>query len=84
MTIADLKVPGIQRFLVNLLAEHGGQYEGTNRLCEQVPAKSKDVMRSLQKADKYKLIRKLKSGRCGRGHKSTWTLTRKGWRYVKS
>jgi hypothetical protein len=80
-----MKIPEVHRCLVRLLAENGGRYEGTNQLCKQVPATAPDkVMRSLRKADKYHLIRKSHDGRCGRGHKSTWSLTRRGWRNVQS
>ena len=84
MTIEDLKIPGVQRFIARLLAEHGGRIDGTNQLYDQVPATPRGIRASLRTAAKYGLFRRAKSGQCGRGHKSTWRLTRKGYHYVKS
>jgi hypothetical protein len=79
-----MNIPVVHSLIARCLAEHGGSFEGTNALCEMLPAAPEVVRESLQKADKYRLIRRSKSGHCGRGHKSIWTLTRLGWKYVQS
>jgi hypothetical protein len=79
-----IKIPGVLDYIIHELAENGGQITGTTQLCEMVPGDTRGARRSLHNADKYKLIRKSKNGRSGRGHKSTWSLTRKGWQYAKS
>jgi len=84
MTLPDLKIPGIHCFIARLLAENGGEFEGTNQLCQMVPASNSGVLHSLQHAERYQLIRKSQAGHSGRGHKSTWILTPRGWRYVQS
>jgi DNA-binding PadR family transcriptional regulator len=78
------RIPEIHRLIAKLIAENGGEYEGTNQLCTAIPAAPDHVLRSLQKASKYGLIHCSKNGRRGRGHKSTWTLTRLGRKYVQS
>ena len=84
MTLPDLKIPAIHCFIARLLAENGGEIEGTNQLCRMVPASEPGVLRSLRDASKYQLFRKSQEGHSGRGHKSTWVLTPRGWRYVQS
>ena len=84
MNVKAPHIPEIHRLIVKLIDASGGKFQGTNRLCELLPAEPKQVLKSLQHAGKYRLIRRSKDGRCGRGHKSTWTLTRKGRDYVQS
>jgi hypothetical protein len=79
-----IKIPGVLDYIIHELAENGGQITGTTKLCEMIPATRRGSQYSLKHANKYGLIRKSKSGRPGRGHKSTWSLTRKGWQYAKS
>jgi hypothetical protein len=78
------KIPKVHSLIARCLAENGGSFQGTNRLCESILADPRDVRYSLQRADKYQLIRRSKTGHCGRGHKSIWRLTRNGQKYVQS
>ena len=85
MTLDIPKIPALQSMIARAIANEGGQVNGTNHLCEILPANPKDVRRSLQKANKYQLFRKSSSNPpCGRGHRSIWMLTIRGWHYVKS
>jgi hypothetical protein len=77
-------IPEVHSLIARCLAENGGSVEGTNALCQAIPATPDGVLRSLRKASKYKLIRRSKSAQRGRGHKSTWKLTKKGRDYVQS
>jgi DNA-binding HxlR family transcriptional regulator len=80
----DIRIPEVHRLIVRLIATAGGQVQGTNQICEAIPATPDGVLRSLRHAKKYQLIRRSKSATCGRGHKSTWKLTKKGRDYVQS
>ena len=82
MTLDTIKIPELQRLIVRAIAQAGGSFEGTNKLCESIPADPNAVLRSLHKSSKYQLIRRQIYGG-GRGHKSIWMLTRKAKRYVK-
>jgi hypothetical protein len=68
--------------ILRLLAANGGSFTGTGDLCQFIPATRESVMRSLRLTHKYHMIRRVKCRSCGRGHKTIWFLTRKGWRYV--
>jgi len=79
-----MNIPEVHSLIARCLAENGGSFQGTNQLCEIIPATPQGIRQSLRKVNKYGIIRCSKSGHCGRGHKSTWTLTRLGWKYVQS
>jgi predicted transcriptional regulator len=83
MTIFAPEMPSVRRLILRLLADNGGNFEGSEQLCQAIPADRSTVYWNLRKAHKYHLIRRSKNGSCGRGHKSIWILTKKGWSYVK-
>ena len=84
MTIFAPEIPAVRRLILRLLAENGGSFEGTEALCQVVPAARGCFYRNLHMAHKYHMVRRSKSRSGGRGHKSVWILTRKGLRYVES
>lgn len=84
MTIFALEMPSVRRLILQLLADHGGYFEGSEQLCQAIQADRSTVYWNLRKAHKYHMVRRVKCRTCGRGHKSTWFLTKKGLRYVQS
>jgi hypothetical protein len=82
MTIFAPEIPAVRRLILRLLADNGGTFTGTEELCNSIPASRQGVQYSLRQAHKYHMVRRNKCRTCGRGHKTTWILTRLGWRYV--
>jgi hypothetical protein len=83
MTIFVPEMPPVRRLILRLLADNGGSFTGTEALCQAIPAYRSCIYRSLRLAHKYHMIRRSKCRSCGRGHKTTWILTKKGLRYVQ-
>jgi hypothetical protein len=84
MTIFAPEMPPVRRLILRLLADNGGSFIGTEELCQAIPAARQCVQRSLRLTLKYHMIRRSKCRTCGRGHKTNWSLTQKGLRYVQS
>jgi hypothetical protein len=77
-------VPAIQRIITRVIAEAGGAFPGTGQLCEAIPATRNGVLYSLRNRARYGLLRCHHNSKPhGRGHKTVWTLTAKGRKYVE-
>jgi hypothetical protein len=84
MTIFAPEIPAVRRLILRLLADNGGTFTGTGDLYQALPASREGIRDSLRQAHKYHMVRRSKCRTCGRGHKTTWILTKKGLRYVES
>ena len=83
MNVGTIKQPIIRQMILCLLAENGGRYCGTERLCQAIPAARQCVQRNLSQARRQGLVRcRHPRGTCGRGNQTVWYLTRIGWHYV--
>jgi hypothetical protein len=83
MNIGTIKQPMIRQMILCLLAQNGGRFKGTERICLSIPAARQCVQRNLSQARRLGLVRcRHHKGACGRGNQTFWYLTQDGWHYV--
>jgi hypothetical protein len=74
----------IRIIILDILATVGGEINGTNNLCNKIPADVREIKRTITDLRKSGLIRSVHAhGDQGRGHLATHKLTRAGWLSVR-
>jgi DNA-binding PadR family transcriptional regulator len=71
----------ILQWILKILMDNHGKIEGTDHLCQMIPANPVDVKQVLTVTRRKGLVTSIRT-HGGRGHRSVHNITRKGMEYA--